>query len=78
MSQNLGQMNDKNNNVENFLKQIYENIFDQNSNRTALIFENRSISYAEVGTQVAKVMYAPKNARLGNRVGGCNLSEKKS
>lgn len=31
LSQNLGQMNDKNNNVENFLKQIYENIFDQNS-----------------------------------------------
>ncbi|MFW6577900.1 acinetobactin non-ribosomal peptide synthetase subunit BasA [Acinetobacter baumannii] len=60
LSQNLGQMNDKNNNVENFLKQIYENIFDQNSNRTALIFENRSISYAEVGTQVAKVMYALK------------------
>lgn len=26
LSQNLGQMNDKNNNVENFLKQIYENI----------------------------------------------------
>ncbi|WP_228305520.1 hypothetical protein, partial [Acinetobacter baumannii] len=23
LSQNLGQMNDKNNNVENFLKQIY-------------------------------------------------------
>ncbi|HCA5721446.1 TPA: acinetobactin non-ribosomal peptide synthetase subunit BasA [Acinetobacter baumannii] len=60
LSQNLGQMNDKNNNVENFLKQIYENIFDKNSNRTALIFENRSISYAEVGTQVAKVMYALK------------------
>lgn len=60
LSQNLGQMNDKNNNVENFLKQIYENIFEQNSNRTALIFENRSISYAEVGTQVAKVMYALK------------------
>lgn len=60
LSQNLGQMNDKNNNVENFLKQIYENIFDQNSNRTALIFEDRSISYAEVGTQVAKVMYALK------------------
>ncbi|MDC5084767.1 acinetobactin non-ribosomal peptide synthetase subunit BasA [Acinetobacter baumannii] len=60
LSQNLGQMNDKNNNVENFLKQIYENIFEQNSNRTALIFEDRSISYAEVGTQVAKVMYALK------------------
>ncbi|MDC4552315.1 acinetobactin non-ribosomal peptide synthetase subunit BasA [Acinetobacter baumannii] len=60
LSQNLGQMNDKNNNVENFLKQIYENIFEQNSNRTALIFENRSISYAEVGAQVAKVMYALK------------------
>ncbi|HFX6473796.1 acinetobactin non-ribosomal peptide synthetase subunit BasA [Acinetobacter baumannii] len=60
LSQNLGQTNDKNNNVENFLKQIYENIFDQNSNRTALIFEGRSISYAEVGTQVAKVMYALK------------------
>ncbi|MEN8974380.1 acinetobactin non-ribosomal peptide synthetase subunit BasA [Acinetobacter baumannii] len=60
LSQNLGQMNDKNNNVENFLKQIYENIFDQNSNRTALIFEGRSISYAEVGAQVAKVMYALK------------------
>ncbi|MGM7310885.1 acinetobactin non-ribosomal peptide synthetase subunit BasA, partial [Acinetobacter baumannii] len=60
LSQNLGQMNDKNNNIENFLKQIYENIFDQNSNRTALIFEDRSISYAEVGTQVAKVMYALK------------------
>ncbi|MFL0034645.1 acinetobactin non-ribosomal peptide synthetase subunit BasA [Acinetobacter baumannii] len=59
-NQNLGQMNDKNNNVENFLKQIYENIFDQNSNRTALIFEGRSISYAEVGAQVAKVMYALK------------------
>ncbi|MDW7586179.1 acinetobactin non-ribosomal peptide synthetase subunit BasA, partial [Acinetobacter baumannii] len=52
--------NDKNNNVENFLKQIYENIFEQNSNRTALIFEGRSISYAEVGAQVAKVMYALK------------------
>ncbi|VCX09516.1 hypothetical protein BANRA_03751 [Acinetobacter baumannii] len=26
LSQNLGQMNDKNNNIENFLKQIYENI----------------------------------------------------
>ncbi|MFL1540478.1 acinetobactin non-ribosomal peptide synthetase subunit BasA [Acinetobacter baumannii] len=60
LSQNLGQMNDKNNNIENFLKQIYENIFDQNSNRTALIFEDRSISYAELGTQVAKVMYALK------------------
>ncbi|MDC5601439.1 acinetobactin non-ribosomal peptide synthetase subunit BasA [Acinetobacter baumannii] len=60
LSQNLGQMNDKNNNIENFLKQIYENIFEQNSNRTALIFEGRSISYAEVGTQVAKVMYALK------------------
>ncbi|MCG6623713.1 acinetobactin non-ribosomal peptide synthetase subunit BasA [Acinetobacter baumannii] len=60
LSQNLGQTNDKNNNVENFLKQIYENIFEQNSNRTALIFEGRSISYAEVGTQVAKVMYALK------------------
>jgi len=60
LSQNLGQMNDKNKNIENFLKQIYENIFDQNSNRTALIFEGRSISYAEVGTQVAKVMYALK------------------
>ncbi|OTL40997.1 acinetobactin non-ribosomal peptide synthetase subunit BasA [Acinetobacter baumannii] len=60
LSQNLGQMNDKNNNVENFLKQIYENIFEQNSNRTALIFEGRSISYAEVGAQVAKVMYALK------------------
>ncbi|MDO7432051.1 acinetobactin non-ribosomal peptide synthetase subunit BasA [Acinetobacter baumannii] len=60
LSQNLGQMNDKNNNIENFLKQIYENIFDQNSNRTALIFEGRSISYAEVGAQVAKVMYALK------------------
>ncbi|WP_279722227.1 acinetobactin non-ribosomal peptide synthetase subunit BasA [Acinetobacter baumannii] len=60
LSQNLGQMNDKNNNVENFLKQIYENIFDQNSNRTALIFEGRSISYAEVGAQVAKVMYVLK------------------
>ncbi|ARN30092.1 TPA: acinetobactin non-ribosomal peptide synthetase subunit BasA [Acinetobacter baumannii] len=60
LSQNLGQTNDKNNNVENFLKQIYENIFEQNSNRAALIFENRSISYAEVGTQVAKVMYALK------------------
>jgi amino acid adenylation domain-containing protein len=60
LSQNLGQMNDKNNNVENFLKRIYENIFDQNSNRTALIFEDRSISYAEVGAQVAKVMYALK------------------
>ncbi|MGQ1539363.1 acinetobactin non-ribosomal peptide synthetase subunit BasA [Acinetobacter baumannii] len=60
LSQNLGQTNDKNNNVENFLKRIYENIFDQNSNRTALIFEDRSISYAEVGTQVAKVMYALK------------------
>lgn len=60
LSQNLGQMNDKNNNVENFLKRIYENIFDQNSNRTALIFEDRSISYAEVGTQVAKIMYALK------------------
>ena len=35
-------------------------IFEQNSNRTALIFEGRSISYAEVGTQVAKVMYALK------------------
>ena len=31
LSQNLGQTNDKNNNVENFLKQIYENIFEQNS-----------------------------------------------
>ncbi|EKA63399.1 acinetobactin non-ribosomal peptide synthetase subunit BasA [Acinetobacter baumannii] len=60
LSQNLGQTNDKNNNVENFLKRIYENILDQNSNRTALIFEGRSISYAEVGTQVAKVMYALK------------------
>lgn len=60
LSQNLGQLNDKNNNVENFLKQIYENIFEQNSNRTALTFEGRSISYAEVGTQVAKVMYALK------------------
>ncbi|EHU2106149.1 acinetobactin non-ribosomal peptide synthetase subunit BasA [Acinetobacter baumannii] len=60
LSQNLGQTNDKNNNVENFLKRIYENIFDQNSNRTALIFEGRSISYAEVGAQVAKVMYALK------------------
>ncbi|MDC4650576.1 acinetobactin non-ribosomal peptide synthetase subunit BasA [Acinetobacter baumannii] len=60
LSQNLGQTNDKNNNVENFLKRIYENIFEQNSNRTALIFEGRSISYAEVGTQVAKVMYALK------------------
>ncbi|MFH3665555.1 acinetobactin non-ribosomal peptide synthetase subunit BasA [Acinetobacter baumannii] len=60
LSQNLGQMNDKNNNVENFLKQIYENIFEQNSNRTALIFEDHSISYAEVGIQVAKVMYALK------------------
>lgn len=59
-NQNLGQMNDKNNNVENFLKRIYENIFEQNSNRTALIFEDRSISYAEVGAQVAKVMYALK------------------
>ncbi|MEW4937405.1 acinetobactin non-ribosomal peptide synthetase subunit BasA, partial [Acinetobacter baumannii] len=37
-----------------------ENIFEQNTNRAALIFENRSISYAEVGTQVAKVMYALK------------------
>ncbi|MDV7496107.1 acinetobactin non-ribosomal peptide synthetase subunit BasA [Acinetobacter baumannii] len=60
LRQNLGQTNDKNNNVENFLKQIYENIFDKNSNRTALIFEDRSISYAEVGTQVAKVIYALK------------------
>ncbi|HGU9776964.1 acinetobactin non-ribosomal peptide synthetase subunit BasA [Acinetobacter baumannii] len=60
LSQNLGQMNDKNNNVENFLKQIYENIFEQNSNRTVLIFEDHSISYAEVGIQVAKVMYALK------------------
>lgn len=60
LSQNLGQTNDKNNNVENFLKRIYENIFEQNSNRTALIFEGRSISYAEVGAQVAKVMYALK------------------
>ncbi|MDC4794296.1 acinetobactin non-ribosomal peptide synthetase subunit BasA [Acinetobacter baumannii] len=60
LSQNLGQTNDKNNNVENFLKRIYENIFEQNSNRTALIFEDRSISYAEVGAQVAKVMYALK------------------
>ncbi len=64
LSQNLGQMNDKNNNVENFLKRIYENIFDQNSNRTALIFEDRSISYAEVGAQVAKVMYALKKQDL--------------
>ncbi|RZH27445.1 peptide synthetase [Acinetobacter pittii] len=64
LSQNLGQMNDKNNNVENFLKRIYENIFDQNSNRTALIFEDRSISYAEVGTQVAKVMYVLKKQNL--------------
>lgn len=64
LSQNLGQTNDKNNNVENFLKQIYENIFDQNSNRTALIFEDRSISYAEVGTQVAKVMYALRKQDL--------------
>ncbi|QRP67000.1 AMP-binding protein [Acinetobacter pittii] len=64
LSQNLGQMNDKNNNVENFLKQIYENIFEQNSNRTALIFEDRSISYAEVGTQVAKVMYALRKQDL--------------
>ena len=64
LSQNLGQMNDKNNNVENFLKRIYENIFDQNSHRTALIFEDRSISYAEVGTQVAKVMYALKKQDL--------------
>ena len=32
-------MNDKNNNIENFLKQIYENIFEQNSNRTALILK---------------------------------------
>ncbi|MDX8161356.1 AMP-binding protein [Acinetobacter pittii] len=64
LSQNLGQMNDKNNNVENFLKRIYENIFDQNSNRTALIFEDRSISYAEVGTQVVKVMYALKKQDL--------------
>ncbi len=71
-------MNDKNNNVENFLKRIYENIFDQNSHRTALIFEDRSISYAEVGTQVAKVMYALKKARFGDRVCGCNLPEKKS
>ncbi|MFP0708940.1 acinetobactin non-ribosomal peptide synthetase subunit BasA [Acinetobacter baumannii] len=60
LRQNLGQTNDKNNNVENFLKRIYENIFDKNSNRTALIFEDRSISYAEVGTQVAKVIYALK------------------
>ncbi|WP_373882769.1 AMP-binding protein [Acinetobacter pittii] len=58
LSQNLWQTNDKNNNLENFLKRIYENIFEQNSHRTALIFEDRSISYAEVGTQVAKVMYA--------------------
>ncbi|EHU1304960.1 acinetobactin non-ribosomal peptide synthetase subunit BasA [Acinetobacter baumannii] len=64
LSQNLGQMNDKNNNVENFLKRIYENIFDKNSNRTALIFEGRSISYAEVGTQVAKVMYALRKQDL--------------
>ncbi|MDC4484690.1 acinetobactin non-ribosomal peptide synthetase subunit BasA [Acinetobacter baumannii] len=64
LSQNLGQTNDKNNNVENFLKRIYENIFDQNSNRTALIFEDRSISYAEVGTQVAKVMYALRKQDL--------------
>ncbi|RSO00829.1 acinetobactin non-ribosomal peptide synthetase subunit BasA [Acinetobacter pittii] len=64
LSQNLGQMNDKNNNVENFLKRIYENIFDQNSNRTALIFEDRSISYAEVGAQVDKVMYALKKQDL--------------
>ena len=64
LSQNLGQMNDKNNNVENFLKRIYENIFDQNSHRTALIFEDRSISYAEVGAQVAKVMYALKKQDL--------------
>lgn len=39
LSQNLGQTNDKNNNVENFLKQIYENIFEQNSNRAALILK---------------------------------------
>lgn len=64
LSQNLGQMNDKNNNVENFLKRIYENIFDQNSHRTALIFEDRSISHAEVGAQVAKVMYALKKQDL--------------
>ncbi|MDV7387209.1 acinetobactin non-ribosomal peptide synthetase subunit BasA [Acinetobacter baumannii] len=64
LSQNLGQTNDKNNNVENFLKRIYENIFEQNSNRTALIFEGRSISYAEVGTQVAKVMYALRKQDL--------------
>lgn len=64
LSQNLGQMNDKNNNVENFLKRIYENIFDQNSNRTALVFEDHSISYAEVGTQVVKVMYALKKQDL--------------
>ncbi|MFW6535464.1 acinetobactin non-ribosomal peptide synthetase subunit BasA [Acinetobacter baumannii] len=66
LSQNLGQMNDKNNNVENFLKRIYENIFDQNSNRIALIFEGRSISYAEVGTQVVKVMYALKKQDLAS------------
>ena len=39
LRQNLGQMNDKNNNIENFLKRIYENIFEQNSNRTALILK---------------------------------------
>ena len=63
-NQNLEQMNHKNNDIENFLKRIYENIFDRTSNRTAIIFEDRSVSYAEVGTQVAKVMSALKKQDL--------------
>lgn len=63
-NQNLEQMNHKNNNIENFLKRIYDNIFDRTSNRTAIIFEEHSINYAEVGAQVAKVMYALKKQDL--------------
>ncbi|EXB48722.1 AMP-binding protein [Acinetobacter sp. 1000160] len=63
-NQNLEQMNHKNNNIENFLKRIYDNIFDRTSNRTAIIFEDRSINYAEVGAQVAKVMSALKKQDL--------------
>lgn len=63
-TQNSLKIDSKTSHLENYLHSIHENILRQNSNKTALIFKDQHISYAEVGKNVIRIVSALKKQKL--------------
>lgn len=51
--------------LDDYLKNIKDNLFSNNTHKTALVFDTHSISYQEMGVNVAKIIHAFKQQGLG-------------